>query len=277
MRMVTPAPAAVRVSAPLLARIVIGAATISIGGALFLTHSNPRRFRIHPLPYVSDAGLYDPERILLSFGLSFSAAVFVPFALALRAQQRADASRLGCTRADSVSFIGSIAALVLAIGLAAMAAIPGWNLGHHVTAAIFAVAAAVWCLSVARVAHLLPEARAPMAKKPRLPRWVAIVYILGSLLAAIIVLFVIVWGSVIKGWPWKMVANKDKRFVVLAILEYIGASAFLAVVHSVGTKPLGQHHVVFGLAHADKHREPSPSQSVRSAVIQGNSKVGDAV
>lgn len=36
--------------------------------ALVLTHFNPRRFRIHPIPYLSDAGIRDPERIIISFG-----------------------------------------------------------------------------------------------------------------------------------------------------------------------------------------------------------------
>ncbi len=249
----------VRVRASALTRLVISIATLSIGGCLVYVHTNPRRFRIHPLPYVSDCGLYDPERIVLAIGLALSAALFTPISFGLRAQQQADAFRLSSKVAERRSAHGLTAALVLAFSLAAFAAVPGFFIAHHVGAAIFAVAAAVWSFSVASVGHALIHARAPGVKAARLPRWVAIVYVLACVQMVIIALFAVVWISALTGIPWKLThRNKDPRFIVLAILEYIGTSAFLVVLHIVGVRRLANHDIVFGVALTQKKRvEPS--------------------
>ena len=269
---ITAGNAGVRVSIPLLARLVIVISTTSIGGCLVYVRTNPRRFRIHPLPYVSDCGLYDPERIVLVFGLAFSAALFTPIAFALRSQQRADAARYSCPAAERRSAQGLNSALVLAFFLAAFSAVPGFYFPHHVGAAIFALAAAAWSLSVASVARALFNARGGARMKPApLPRWVAIVYVLGYVQSVVIALFAVVWITAITGIPWKLThKNKDPRFIVLAILEYIGTTAFLGVVHIVGVWRLANHDVIFGIAPTPKkrlqsHRDPlvlSPSRRI---------------
>lgn len=46
--------------------------------------------------------------------------------------------------------------------------------------------------------------------------------------------FAILWITVKAGWPYRLVPNKDRRFVVLALLEYLGVGTFLGVVGLVG-------------------------------------------
>jgi len=220
----------VSVRGKLLSRLIILIASTTLIASLCGVAFNPRRFQIHPIPYISDAGLFDPERIVLSMGLSFAAALFLPFCCALYSyhihvhdiwhHKRTHHMHHGTAK------LGLISGIILAASLIAFASVPGWYLPHHFLAAFFAISSAAWCVCVARVRILL--------KRPY-----KLVYYLGLLQVAIVAVFAVVWSSIITGFPWKMVPNKDARFVLLAILEYIGTSSFLVVVHRVGTIELG--------------------------------------
>ena len=70
----------------------------------------------------------------------------------------------------------------------------------------------------------------------------------------IIALFAAVWISALTGIPWKLWhRSKDLRFVVLAILEYIGTS-FVVELYIVGVCRLAIYDVAFGVALTQKKR-----------------------
>lgn len=243
--------AGVGICARKLSTAVVGLSSVTILTALSLVRFNRRRFQIHPLPYLSDAGLFDPERVVISLGLATSAALFVPLALALFADQRAElaiARGKAALRipgwypvpAARVAQLGVVAGLVLAGALATFTSVPGWFLPHHVFAAVFAVAAAIWCLSIAAFDSAVAADR-PVSTSTR------VIAAFGALQMVIVGVFAVVWISVITGRPWRMIPNKDFRFVILAVLEYVGTSAFLVVVRMVGLR-LGDHYIVLSLA-----------------------------
>lgn len=215
-------PSGVGVSGRFLSRLIILLAAGTLVVSLCGVYLNPRRFQIHPIPYVSDAGMFDPERIVLSMGLSSSAALFLPFCSGLYSYHLSQRK----SGVDTVPKLGLVSGLVLCLSLIAFACVPGWYLPHHFLAALFAVSSAAWCVCVGTM-------RCELRRPHKL------VYGLGLLQAAIVAVFAVVWASVITGWPWRMVPNKDIRFVVLALLEYIGTASFLVVVHRVGTNELG--------------------------------------
>lgn len=266
-----PSPCALSVAMPmptlclrphLLARALVVLSAVAIVTALLLTHFVPGRFRIHPYPYLSDAGLRDPERIVMSFGLALSATLFVPVAAALHLTQEAylDASRDDGSRAPALTLtllrgkrfaklrwlpiprvlncdilpsVGLRAGLLLAFFLAFFTAIPGWFFFHHIFALVFAVSAAIWCTTHALFSHAKLHFD---DKERRLAPRVRVMYVLIGLQAMVVGFFGVIWGSVKAEFPFKMIPNKDPRFVMLAFLEYIGTSSFLIYIWMVSTE-----------------------------------------
>lgn len=246
-----------------LARAVVVLSTLSIVTALLLTHYIPGRFRIHPYPYLSDAGLRDPERIVLSFGLALSAALFLPVAASLYLTQEAYLNAscedgrstpaltlvllrgkppamlrllpiprvLNC---DRLPWVGLRAGIVLAFFLAFFTAIPGWFFFHHIFALVFAVSGAVWCATHALFSHA--KLQFGGNETCRVSPCVRAMYVLIGLQAMVVGLFGVIWGSVNAHFPFKMIPNKDPRFVMLAVLEYIGTASFLIFIWMVSTE-----------------------------------------
>lgn len=237
-------------------------ASTSIVSSLLLVHYLPKRFRIHPYPYLSDAGLRDPERIVLSFGLALSAAFFVLVAVGLhhaqemrREKTRAAGHRklilsLGATErrspksertkqclrisCDNLPRSGLRFGLLLSFFLALFTAIPGWFFLHHLFALVFALCAAAWCLCHALFSHAL----FCLEKNNRSHRAdpIVLMYVLVAVQIAVIVLFGTVWLSVKLQIPYKMIPNKDFRFVILALLEYTGTTSFLTFIAVVSAE-----------------------------------------
>lgn len=245
----------------LLARAVVITSSVTILTALLLTHFIPGRFRIHPYPYLSDAGLRDPERIVLSFGLALSAALFVPVAAALYLLHHAylDDARQDGRSAPVLTFsvtrgksrrwlclplprvvscdvllrVGLYAGILLAFFLAFFTAIPGWFFFHHIFALGFALSSAAWCLSHALFSYATISADSePRRKKSR----VRVMFVLIGIQAMVVGMFGVIWGSVKAQIPYKMIPNKDPRFVMLAILEYLGTSAFLIFIWMISNE-----------------------------------------
>lgn len=260
-----------RVSARMLSILVILMASTSITASLLMRHLNPRRFRIHPLPYVSDAGLADPERIVLSFGLSIAALLFAPLALALRARQQLRLSRvarMGAERGGKLaSLVGMWSGCGVSLSLIAFVAVPGWYIAHHVLAALFAVTAAIWSLCTSRASTALTMRGEGRRRGP------GGMLVMGVLQSVIIGAFAVVWSSVIAGFPWKMVPNKDVRFIVLALLEYVGVAAFLVVVALVGNQLRGVD-IVLSIAASSEGRLPVRNSGVRGKLGAGEIMVG---
>lgn len=208
-----------------LAHSVIILSSSAILTALLLTQYLPSRFRIHPYPYLSDAGLRDPERIIISAGLALSAALFLPFAAAVYLSQTARLAQLQIR----VPFYKLLpltafrAAMVLALFLALFSAIPGWFFLHHVFAIIFATSSAAWSFCQASITHTVEQA----ASSPSLAVRVRALYGCAFVQIVVIAAFGLTWGSVKMQVPFAMIPNKDPRFVLLALLEYIGTTAFL--------------------------------------------------
>ncbi|GAB0491752.1 hypothetical protein MMPV_003007 [Pyropia vietnamensis] len=237
----------------------------------------PGRFRIHPLPYVSDAGLRDPERILLGIGLSVAGALFLPLAVAVRLHQlsllpalpprvplttaggRDGACVAATTVAAAVDAAGR-AAWGVPLFLLATATVPGRWLAHHAVAAAFALCGAVWggcsvgTLWVAsgvggRGGPPRLDAGAPASNgnggvpASSRARHVTIAVYLSMLLCAVIVVFVAVWATVRLDMPPK-IKNKDKRFIAMAILEYIGTGCFLSILAVLAAEVRGRVLVI---------------------------------
>lgn len=265
-------PAGSRLCASKLSVVVVALSSVTIVTALSLVKFNPRRFQIHPLPYLSDAGLFDPERVVISLGLTSSAAFFVPLALALFAHQRRAlvvARGKAALRipgwypvpAARIARMGLLAGFVLAGALATFVSVPGWFLPHHVFAAVFAIAAALWCLSVAAFDAAVAADR-PVGKDTR------VIAALGALQMMIVGVFAVVWVSVITGRPWKMIPNKDFRFVILAVLEYVGTSGFLVVIRMVGLR-LSDQYITLSLAPKGRQRHLSRSVPPKESSMEG--------
>lgn len=247
----------------LLARAVVLLSALSIVAALLLTQYIPGRFRIHPYPYLSDAGLRDPERIVISFGLALSAALFLPVVASLYLSQKTylDASREDGGRTPALSLVlfrgklpakrsllpiplvlncdrlpgvGLRAGVVLAFFLAFFTAIPGWFFFHHIFALVFAVSGAIWCATHALFSHAKwhSEGHETGRVSPR----VRTMYVLIGQQAMVVGLFGVIWGSVKAQFPFKMIPNKDPRFVMLAFLEYLGTASFLIFIWIVSTE-----------------------------------------
>lgn len=68
------------------------------------------------------------------------------------------------------------------------------------------------------------------------------VYLL-ALLCAVIVVFVAVWATVRLDMPPR-IKNKDKRFVAMAVLEYIGTGCFLSVLAVLAAEVRGRVLVI---------------------------------
>lgn len=233
------------VSARLLSLIVCTCAPCVITTSLLLTHYLPRRFRIHPLPYLSDAGLRDPERIILSLGLSVCGYMFLPFVLCVYLSQVLAIREAACKpvlvlrkrvyNCGRIARMGVYAGILTSAALVIFTSIPGWFFLHHVYAAVFAIAGTVWCTCHTMFTHgCVQSALRTNGYEMQLGVRLNTMYALCVLQALIIGTFAIVWISVIIQWPFRMIPNKDLRFVVLALLEYVGTSAFLTFVAMTG-------------------------------------------
>lgn len=265
-------PPALHLRPHLLARAVVVVSAVTIVAALLLTHFIPTRFRIHPYPYLSDAGLRDPERIVISFGLALSAALFVPVVAALyllqhaylHAARDADADAAAAPvltltiaeakalrwpwfprvlNCDLLPTFGLRAGLLLAFFLAFFTAIPGWFYFHHIFALCFAISAAVWCM-----AHTLFSYAKALADRDerRNKARVRVMFVLIGMQAIVVGMFGVIWGSVKAQIPYKMIPNVDPRFVMLALLEYIGTSSFLIFIWMVSNE-LPRHRITLCL------------------------------
>eukprot|EP00177_Eucheuma_denticulatum_P002106 GFKZ01003760.1.p1 GENE.GFKZ01003760.1~~GFKZ01003760.1.p1 ORF type:complete len:299 (+),score=12.80 GFKZ01003760.1:49-945(+) len=242
-----------------LAVLLLASPTIVV--ALLLVHFIPWRFRIHPLPYLSDAGLRDPERVILSFGLALAAVSFIPVAIGLRFSHETQlqiARRSGhaairlnlisrlrfpfkrnflriqnAIQCDLIPRIGMNLGFMLSFFLALFSAIPGWFFLHHVFAALFALTAASWCLCHTLVSHATSTSKSTSSVYLGEKRLV-LLYALVVIQFLVVSAFGAVWLSIKLHIPYKMIPNKDFRFVILACLEYIGASSFLIFIGMVG-------------------------------------------
>lgn len=287
----SPAPC-LRINPAACTAACIATATATLGVCLLLTQYYPGRFHIHPLPYVSDAGLRDPERFLLGAGLSVSGALFLPLAVAVRLHQRSllpslpsrvpltvgDGRDGACVAATTVAAaveVAGRAAWGVPLFLVATATVPGRWLAHHAVAAAFALCGAVWggcsvgtlwVVSAAAVggrgrgaprlgagaltgggggaatagAWTASGAGTPVGSRGR---HVTIAVYLSAVLCAVIVVFVAVWATVRLDMPPK-IKNKDKRFVVMAVLEYIGTGCFLSVLAVLAAEVRGRVLVI---------------------------------
>lgn len=145
--LLSPAPC-LRIDPAASTAACIATATATLTVCLLLTQYYPGRFHIHPLPYVSDAGLRDPERFLLGAGLSLSGALFLPLAVAVRLHQRSLLPTLparvpltvaggrdgACVAASTVAAaveVAGRAAWGVPLFLVATATVPGRWLAHH--------------------------------------------------------------------------------------------------------------------------------------------------
>jgi hypothetical protein len=123
--------------------------------------------------------------------------------------------------------------LVTSIFVSLFSTIPGLVLWHHVGAAIFAHAAATWCLCNAVHAHA--HAHAMLIACPKVWRAVYVKYALAATQFAAWACFGVLWCTVKLGVPHKLIPNKDPRFIVLALLEYIATAALLLCIRLVAT------------------------------------------
>lgn len=231
------APPIVTLRPARLARLAIFLSALSITIALLLTHYLPNRFRIHPLPYLSDAGLRDPERIFITLGLALSATLFLPLAAAAHLRfatllpSRSShlfiplPFHLPSIPLALIRHLAPRAAIMLTTFLASFTAIPGWFFLHHLFALFFAMSAAVWSLCIATQAHLLCNT----------PTFSRRLYMLTAMQALVISSFATVWISVKLRYPFRLIPNKDPRFVILALLEYLGTTSFLATLALVAS------------------------------------------
>lgn len=195
-----------------LAVFILALAPVTIVVSLLLTQFYPQRFHIHPLPYLSDAGLRDPERYILSLGLALSAAAFVPLSIALYLDDTLVEQR--------IASLGLAAGIIVSLSLNIFTTVPGYYAPHHIFAGIFAGSAGTWSGCHAMISR-------------RREGWTVRTKLLcglTSIQTAVIVVFAIIWTSIKLQMPYKMIPNKDPRFNVLAIGEYIGTSAFLIAI-----------------------------------------------
>lgn len=231
----------------LLARFVCILSASTIIAALLMRHFIPNRFRIHPYPYLSDAGLRDPERFVQTFGLSLSAALFIPVAAALYLLQtykihsyhtrcpnryahlslrlRLKSRPIPCHKLPAVALT---AACGLAFSLALFSTVPGWFFFHHIGAGSFAACSLVWCLCHTMLSHALLQVQPTW--RGHMPFRVRFMYILTTIQALIIFLFAVVWASVKAAFPFKMIPNKDPRFIMLALMEYLGTASIITFI-----------------------------------------------
>ena len=241
--------------------LTVAVASVSIVISLLLTQYIPNRFRIHPYPYLSDAGLRDPERIVISFSLALASVLFLPLVSAIYLNQQKTLYDLkgksydpnACSLFFTIPFkstfqtsfvsvpsiipcnrlptIGLIAGISLAFSLAFFTAIPGWFYFHHIFALVFALSAGMWCSSYTIFSHALLQKRCSQKMSiTRLPNSLRLLYMLTCFQGLVIAFFGLTWLSVKLKRPFAMIPNKDPRFVILAILEYIGTSSFLAFI-----------------------------------------------
>lgn len=227
----------------------ITTATVTLTVCLLLTQYYPGRFRIHPLPYVSDAGLRDPERFLLGAGLSVSGALFLPLALAVRLHQRSLLPSLP-PRVPLIAAFALCGAVWGGVSVGTLWLVSGggggdsgWGApplaGAGVPSSGGAAAAAV---SAAAGTGLRTDdgAGAPACSRTR---HVTLAVYLSALLCAVIVVFVAVWATVRLDMPPR-IKNKDKRFVAMAVLEYIGTGCFLSILAVLAAEVRGRVLVI---------------------------------
>lgn len=298
-----------RLSPSRLANGLCAIASCCIILSLSLTHFNPRRFRIHPIPYLSDAGIRDPERIIISFGcvftvvfvapvepacipslpqwlsncasffrlpwswrasmqsLSLTSALFVPVGamyylyMRERVQSFAHAPRL-CVPcfflpqrrftapSDRLVSWALPSALLTSFFLALFTAIPGIMIFHHVFAFFFAASAAVWCTISTMFAHACADAEGDLS--PGTWRLLKIKYSLCVVQILSWVSFGVLWILLKLGIPWKLVPNKDSRFVWLALFEYFATSALLSFIHITASNDLTQKFLCVSLIATEK-------------------------
>lgn len=248
------AEAALALSTSKIARALCSVASTFVVISLLMVKYMPRRFQIHPLPYLSDAGIRDPERILLSFGLALSGALFIPLGMSYYLYTHAIGSvsplslknrmfkmslRVTTERLRKNVFYATYST---AFFLALFSAVPGLMLFHHLFALFFAVSAAVWLISITMFEH----ARFNMASHENCDSqpWDAIrrKYVLAGVFSGCWVSFGITWILLKLGIPKPYIPNKDWRFVLLALLEYVSTSALLVFVYVVG-KDLEPHRI----------------------------------
>lgn len=261
----------IRIRPDCMAIAVVSISATAIITALLLVRYIPSRFQIHPYPYLSDAGLRDPERVILSFGLSLSATLFIPVSFALRLMQQSQLdkarraglrfpeleshfkpfmankclSRIGHLNCAMLPQVGNLCGIFLAFFLALFTAIPGWFFFHHIFAVFFAISAALWCLCHSIFTYRVCKTISP--DKPRFRRRNIVRFMLVILQVIVVLLFGVVWLSVKLHFPYKMIPNKDFRFVILAFLEYLGTASFLTFVSMV-SQDLSKSNVLLSLS-----------------------------
>lgn len=188
----------------------------------------------------------DPERILLSFGLAFSGALFVPLGMTYYLYMHTIGSvppvsvknrmlnhtfRVTTERLRKNVFYATYST---ALFLALFSAVPGLMLFHHLFALFFAVSAAVWLSSITLFEH----ARFNMAhhENSRAQPWDEIrrKYVLAGIFSGCWLCFGITWILLKLGIPKPYIPNKDWRFVMLAFLEYFSTAALLVFVYVLG-------------------------------------------
>lgn len=221
-----------------LARFTVFFSILIIVTALLLTQFYPKRFRIHPYPYLSDAGLRDPERFILSSGMVISAALFLPLVAAVHLHF---SHSLQSTQIDHpisrhlpplqnfLPRLSLLSGVLLSLFLALFTSVPGFWTPHHVFAALFALSAGTWSVCVAVMVHVQGR------RKPRLAYLCAIVQFI------VIVSFALLWISLRLRIPYALIPNKDPRFVYMALLEYVGTAAFLTSIILAAQKVSGWH------------------------------------
>ncbi|PXF48864.1 hypothetical protein BWQ96_01420 [Gracilariopsis chorda] len=221
-----------------LARYTVFLSAPTIVASLLLTQFYPKRFRIHPYPYLSDAGLRDPERFILSGGMAISAALFLPLVAAIYLHY---SHSLPSTQIDHplsrhlpplqnfLPRLSLLSGILLSLFLALFTSVPGFWIPHHVFAALFALSAGTWSVCVAVMSHVQGR------RKPRLAYLCALVQLI------VIVSFAMLWISLRLRIPFALIPNKDPRFVYMALLEYVGTTAFLTSIILAAQKVSGWH------------------------------------
>lgn len=228
-------------------------ASVSITAALVMTHFHPGKLRIHPIPYLSDASMRDPERIVMSFGLSLTGAVFLPIGIAqyLYFASILEAGYIGRDRVVRIHtpiygtvdvppfrllLVIRVTAVCTSIFVSLFSAIPGRIVWHHVFAIAFAFSAATWCLACTLAADIVRTKVAGGASL-RCARRLPLKYALSVAQLSMWLGFGLLWVLVKVGWPYKLIPNKDPRFVVLATLEYASTLCLLLFIR-IGTEEL---------------------------------------
>jgi hypothetical protein len=115
-----------------------------------------------------------------------------------------------------------------AVFLSLFSAIPGLRLCHHFGAAVFAFSAATWCACGAIHSHAV--AQASQITSPAIWRRVYCKYALSGLQFCAWICFGALWILIKLGIPFRLVPNTDRRFVVLALLEYAATVALLIAI-----------------------------------------------